>query len=196
MVSVLLASGLVHGRLTDRWGPSRLLSEAGAQLADLPEDIAGWKATHVEVSPHVQKIAGAANIISREYRSPAGDDAVRIMIVCGRPGPVSLHPPTVCFTSRGLRQVGNVETVRWERGEFARCVFADPSAETRFTTYWGWSSDGTRWTAPDQPRFAFAHHPRLYKLYILTAVDTLEGLPAGRREFVEALLSALDWVLL
>lgn len=200
-IAVIVAFGLVHGHMTDRWGPPRSVLQTGALLDKLPHEINGWTATDTAVDERALVRAGAVNIIKRQYSSPAGDDAVSVMVVCGRPGPVSRHPPTVCFVGAGWKQAGAVEpkefdlSDRSEPARFVKCVFASEEKQTQFLTYWGWSPDGTNWSVPSDPRFAFPNHPWLYKLYITTGVDADGQIPAARQEFIDRLFAELDVLL-
>lgn len=196
ITSVLVVGGVLHGLLSDRWGPPAMVKEAGARLESLPEVIAGWTATRFEVSERMLQAAGATNVINREYRLSEHDQALRVVIVCGRPGPVSLHPPTVCFPGSGLRQASPVGFLRWDDHQFARCLFADPSSGLGLLTYWGWSPDGKTWTVPEHPRLTFAHQRRLYKLYLMSTVNTELDLTPQQREFVQELLRAIGRVTL
>lgn len=196
ITSVLVVAGVLHGLLSDRWGPPAMVREAGARLESLPDDIAGWTATRFEVSERMLQAAGASNVINREYRLLGQDQALRVVIVCGRPGPVSLHPPTVCFPGSGLKQASPVESIRWEDQQFARCLFADPSSGLRLLTYWGWSPDAKTWTVPEHPRLTFAHQRRLYKLYLMSTVNTETDLTPQQREFVQEFLREIGRIAL
>ena len=42
-VVVTLASGIIHGRMTDRWGPAPDTVAAAERLAGFPEQFGDWK---------------------------------------------------------------------------------------------------------------------------------------------------------
>jgi hypothetical protein len=68
--------------------------------------------------------------------------------------------------------------------------------ETRLRLYWGWS-DGSAWTASDDPRVQFARRPVLHKLYV---VRELSGANEANRdepceEFMQTLLPVLGRTL-
>jgi hypothetical protein len=198
---VLVAATIVHGKLTDRWGVPGEVSKAAAKLDEVPTEIVGWQSTSNEVSPRVLKMAGAEKILDRDYKSADGDQ-IRVMIVCGRPGPVSRHPPTVCFTASGLKQVSEVQTVdrlvgeNVELGKFAQCLFLAEGSSAKIDTQWSFSANGHTWQKPSDPRFAFAGQGWLYKLYVI-AVDTKdERAIANREAFTKQLLTELATTLL
>ena len=63
----------------------------------------------------------------------------------------------------------------------------------RLRIYWGWSATGS-WTAPDNPRLAFARFPVLYKLYVLREATASGGRPEADPcvEFLPRVLAELD----
>jgi hypothetical protein len=193
---VLVATGLAYGRITDRWGVPASVSSAGERLNRLPTTIGGWTSTQNEVSSRVLKVAGAQNIIDRSFSSP-DNDLAHVMIVCGRPGPVTRHPPTVCFTSQGMRQATPVKTDRATDTpedvtfEFAHCVFETPQSPAQFDTRWAFSADGRHWQMPENPRVDLANKAWLYKLYVVTTASEDAGVLQSRQEFMNRLLVEL-----
>jgi hypothetical protein len=199
--AIVIAAGLVHGRITDRWGVPTAVSDAAGRLEQLPDEIGGWQGTREEVSPRILAAAGAHGIIIREYRSPRGDQ-VRIMLVCGRPGPVTRHPPNVCFTGAGLQQVSAINAVDVPQAlhqggnRFARCQFAHEGNPARMTTWWSFSANGRDWQMPSDPRFAFAAKGWLYKLYVVAIENDDERVIAERDAFVDQVLAELARILI
>lgn len=198
--AILVGAGLVHGRITDRWGVPSSVSAAADRLDHLPDVIHGWTSTRRDVSDRVLTAAAAANIVDRNFLSPEGDH-IQVMIVCGRPGPVTRHPPNVCFTASGLRQASGITTDRFpnepdrQSMEFAQCLFESEEASSRFITQWSFSSNGRDWQMPGNPRMAFAGEGWLYKLYIIASEAKDDRVIARRNEFVNQLLAELREVL-
>src|SRR6516162_5920447 len=93
--AALVASGLVHGFWTDRWMPPADVARATERLDDLPLEIGPWKGHKVEIKPG-QAGAGVAGFIQRRYENVQTGASVAVAVVCGRPGPVSIHTPEVC----------------------------------------------------------------------------------------------------
>ena len=172
-VSLLVVTGVVHGLMLDRWGPPDRLIKAAERLENVPASIGDWTSRDLEVSEQVQMIAGSQGMLSRVYTHRPTGSTVNILIVCGRPGPVSEHPPTVCFTSSGFRLAekerkylvkgrNDVELGEFWLGDFTKTSDLVPE---NLRTFWGWSADG-RWEAADSPRLKYAPFPVLYKLYV------------------------------
>lgn len=195
---LIVATGLAQGVLTDRWGTPAAVGDAAARLNDIPLQIGGWTGQRHDVSARMIEAAGAENIVDLEYHSPRGD-TLRLMLVCGRSGPVSRHPPNVCFPSAGFQQVSDVDSEKVlvpgvnEGATFATCHFARESS--RFLTRWSFSPDGEHWSAPSDPRFAFATKPWLYKLYLNSSDTTDTGLLPDRTAFLADFLHELRRVL-
>lgn len=199
VVTVLVvATGLAQGVLTDRWGTPAAVGDAAARLNDIPLQIGGWTGQRHSVTPRMIEAAGAENIVDLEYHSPRGD-TLRLMLVCGRSGPVSRHPPNVCFPSAGFQQVSDVDSEKVlvpgvnEGATFATCHFAREAS--RFLTRWSFSPDGEHWSVPSDPRFAFATKPWLYKLYLNSPDTNDAGLLPDRTAFLADFLHELRRVL-
>jgi hypothetical protein len=126
-----------------------------------------------------------------------------ILLVCGRPGPVSVHTPDICYQGIGAI-VGDPDNRTVELGEdhedaqfkVIRVRGADNrQAQGRQEVYWSWNARG-RWENPKFPRFAYARYPHLYKLYVMRNVEPSE-LPEDNPapDFLQKLLPELDKAL-
>jgi len=204
-VVALLVSGVMHGLWTHRWQPaSHVLAEAAARLDQVPQVIGAWRGTNRVLDLAEVTKAGAAAALSRSYESDDGLARVEVLLVCGYPGPVSVHPPEACFRGTGYTLTGG--PARYAAScrsseqvpEFWMAGFAKGSTlvPVHRSVYWSWSATGA-WQAPDNPRLAFASSPILYKLYV-----TCESVPADEtqennvcREFLTELLPELQKAL-
>ena len=180
-VVLILALGYAHGRLTDRWGISEEVFAAAARLDTVPNEISSWVGTDLEIGERQLEGASAVGYLKRRYIHSATGESVQVMILCGRPGPIAVHPPTVCFISGGVTQPEKESKTQLATAdvpsEFLEAVFVqmDVLEDAAQRTYWGWSPDGQSWTAPDDPRMAFAHEPYLYKMYFTIPTNHLSG---------------------
>jgi hypothetical protein len=172
-LACLASIGIASGLMTDRWGvPADVLSIAG-RLRSVPLNVDGWTGTEAPITQRQLDAAGALGYISRAYRSPNKSQLVGVTILCGRPGPISLHEPTVCFVEAGMKQLDAEKPVNVDHGNvqstFRSADFASPTpGDPVQRTFWSWSTDASRWTTPDQPRIAFVREPALYKVYFST----------------------------
>jgi hypothetical protein len=196
----LVASGLVHGFWTDRWQPAAAPADAAARLDSLPDELGDWKGTRLQVKPS-QAGVGVAGYIQRRYVHRRTGVTVVLALVCGRPGPVSIHTPEACYVASGYA-VGPRSRVR-PAGETTPDEFwtadatrTNASDETRLRLYWGWYAGGG-WAAADAPRLTFARQPVLHKLYVLRELggpgEPDRGEPC--QDFLQVLLPELQRTL-
>lgn len=202
---VLIAAGVVHGFLTDRWVSDSRLTDAAARLADIPTRLGDWEGTALEVKP-TQVGAGVTGYSQRRYYNARTGATVVMAIVNGRPGPVATHTPEACYGAAGY-VVGKRSSVDLDtRGSPARFWTSD-AVRTRATDvtkvriFWAWNG-GEGWTASNDARREFSryHYPVLHKLYVLRDLNE-PSTKAGKDKdeacvaFLGALVPALDQAL-
>lgn len=175
--ALLALSGIVHGLWTGRWGPSVDLQAAASRCNNLPMNLDEWEGHNLEVDSRQLAVAEVAGYVSRQYVNRRTGDQVTMLLVCGRPGPISLHPPDICYRGAGYEVVGNPERRRVtldggsEGAEFLTAPFTKPGpAPETLRIFWSWSNTGP-WLAPENPRIAFSRSPALYKLYVVRRVS-------------------------
>jgi hypothetical protein len=168
-LGLLLVGGLVHGFWTGRWTTSEAATEAAARLRQIPLTVGDWQGENLDVKTReTEAITGR---LYRRYVNRSNGSQVTIVLVCGLPGPVSIHTPDVCYRAGGFN-VGPPVKVRVNgepsgpEGEFWSADLDKTTATDQFRQriYWSWSATGV-WTAPDDPRGEFPNQPVLYKLY-------------------------------
>jgi hypothetical protein len=203
-LALVVAAGVVHGRWSRRWAGSAEADAAVARLRRVPEVVGGWRGRPIELDPRQLAAAGVDGCVARRFEDPKGAAAVTVLLVCGRPGPISVHTPDVCYGGAGYEAVAPPARYRLPGatpGGGAGLNLADfRKANTVTPSYlrvvWAWGSEG-RWEAPDNPRLAFASRPALYKLYVVREADApgggVDGDPglAFLRELLPALGEAL-----
>jgi hypothetical protein len=170
---LLLVSGLVHGLWTERWQRSPALAEAVARLGAVPLAVGDWQGKAVPVEePEMFAAAGAAGYWARTYVHRGTGQAVLVVLMVGRFGPMSVHTPDVCCRAAGYDMLitptrKGVATAAGPPAEVRYAVFrkVEAAVPRHLHIFWGWSCDGPL-RAPDNPRRAFAGKPALYKLYV------------------------------
>jgi hypothetical protein len=188
----LVASGVVHGIWTERWQPSVDVARAAEHLDDLPLEIGSWQGQRVEVKPG-QAGAGVAGFIQRRYENPHTGAVVVVALVCGRPGPVSIHTPDVCYGAIGYRVPDRQRLpAPGDQGSFWKTDATRTTAtdEVRLRIYYGWYASA-KWVAPDDARTAFPREPVLHKLYVVRELGSAESKAEPCEEFLQALLPEL-----
>lgn len=187
--TALIACGLVHGFWTDRWTAPVETTQAAERLNEIPLEIGDWEGEVIDVKPNEAGV-GVAGFIKRRYVHRKTGTVVSLLLVCGRPGPVSIHTPEACYGASGF-QVGIKN--RYDADEKDRlwktdAIRASATEETRLRLYWGWS-DGAKWNAADEARLQYARCPVLHKLYVIRELNGLNE--SNRNEPCEQFLTQL-----
>src|SRR5437867_166137 len=100
---VILLSGALHGTLSARWQPHADLSALAARLADVPEVIGDWQGETIESDAVTIRVADCAGMLQRRYVNAQTGQQVFLMLLVGRPGPLSVHLPEYCYQGLGYR---------------------------------------------------------------------------------------------
>jgi hypothetical protein len=195
MIPLVLGYGYLEGRWTHRWQPSRQLERAAGRLDKLPLHVGNWEGEEHQLDPRQVAKGEISGYKMRHYTQRTTGKAVSMLLVCGRPGPMSLHTPEVCYPGAGFRQQDEPRrekiagTAEFWVARFHKPDAPDPEA---LRIYWGWTTGGT-WKAPDHPRLAFASAPGLYKLYVIEPLHPLqEKQEYLAPEFLKDLLPELE----
>lgn len=204
---LLLGGGLVHGVWTDRWRPSFLAEEAAARLDDLPPELDGWKSEPFEQKQEDLALTGAINHYSRMFTHPTTGDKILVMLLCGRPAQMVVHRPEHCYRAAGYEPSGAAVKVLIktpggegqpeEASEFFTGLFTreETAGPNQLRIFWSWMTPeaNTTWTAPSNPRFAFARSGALYKLYVIrnTTGSHMPALEDPAAQLIQRLLPLL-----
>ena len=196
---LLIAAGVIHGLRTDRWGADANLGAAAARLDGVPLKVGEWEGRPFDIDARQLAVAEAAGHLSRSYVHRRMGAEVTVVVLCGRPGPISLHSPEVCYAGAGFGLSGEPETcsVPGENAPAAqlfkaRFVKDGPAPET-LNVFWAWKADGA-WAATSNARLAFARSTVLYKLYVIRRLGRPDENPAQEPclDFLRAFLPELD----
>jgi hypothetical protein len=193
-----IATGLVHGRLTQRWGPVPDLQAAGRELANFPKTIGDWQLVDEKpLPPMVQETLSCAGYINRKYVNRESGETVDIAITVGPSGPISVHTPEICYSSRAYsiqdpRQRVTVSDRIGRIHSFWSLSFrsADSSADA-LRVYYAWCPEENGiWAASESPRFEFAGRRKLFKLQMSSVVSSMaeDQTKDPCQEFLTALL--------
>jgi hypothetical protein len=170
-LALLIGGGYWQGRASGRWHPTQA---PVVDLASVASSYEGWTVTDFELPKQTQDVAGIDGYLARRYQNLETGEVINVMILTGPGGPISVHPPDVCFAGQGYRREshGARTTIKLNgtsgmEHEFETTIFRGPPSTDghRLQLYWAWSSDGV-WKAPSSPRLTFAREPRLYKMYV------------------------------
>ena len=200
---LIAGTGLVHGIRGGRWSRSREVEQALRGLDRVPRNVGDWRGHDGELDPRQVEAANLAGYLLRRYENRRDGRVVRVILTCGRSGPVSVHTPDVCLPGRRLRAdrpsltLAAATGVRAPAAEFWVATFRkEAAAPLCQRVLWTWSADGS-WQAPDRPRLVFARYSALYKLYLIHDVSSIDERPVDEDcdDFIQLLLPELDRAL-
>lgn len=220
LLPLVLAIGLTvaAGVVKLSWSAPTDLRATLARLDNVPMNVGDWVGT---ARPFDQKEVDSAGIkggVLRTFRKASTGEDVTMMIVCGAPGPISVHTPDVCYGSAGFKML--TERMPKPIRPAARKPAADAKGTGAAADFWtlrmrkdaaaipqdlevtfGWSDNGT-WQAPERDaRLVYAGSPALFKLYVVRAVDPASPLAGPVPEsdpsvdFLKALVPELNKAL-
>jgi hypothetical protein len=201
--SILVVASVVHGLWTDRWGSTEAMAATAAKLPDVPTHFGEWLGTIGEMDPRVLARTGGLAAIMPTYENQRTGEIVHVLLLYGRPGPVSQHTPDVCYAGAGYTPVStpvhrNAASPHAD-AQFWCGTFVKPNTNDReaiLRILWSWSGDGS-WSAPDNPKIAFARYQAICKLYVIrpmiTESDAIEDDPCNA--FISQFLPELNRTL-
>ena len=205
LLGLTLVSGIIHGRMTDRWGVPQTSLDAAEKLALFSEDVqfGDWKCeSSSRMSDHVVEMLVCAEHIDRTYVNLRTGETVNVAVLLGPPGPISVHTPEVCYSSRDYdsrdeRHRVTVKTTDDTEHTFWALTFRSNRLDADILrVYYAWASGGP-WAAPKEPRWAFSNCPYIYKIQLASHLplgsDIQTDDPCRRflKDFVPALKSHL-----
>jgi hypothetical protein len=202
-LALVLASGAAYGMWTQRWQKSADLEARAARLKGLPDELGRWKSEPAELESEALAMAGAEGWWVRRFTDERTGTNLMVIVLCGRPGPLSVHRPETCYSAAGYAPEG--PAVKYmppgdagaPQAEFWTGKFKQAEAGGReLRIFWSWNGDGA-WRAADNPRWDFGRFPALYKLYVIRETsgraERLDDDPAA--DFLRRLLPAASQTL-
>jgi Protein of unknown function (DUF3485) len=165
----LVLSGTVSGSWNQRWASTTNLGVfANATL--LPVVAGDWDGREKPVNPAEIQMAQAAAMVQKQYVNRRTGQVASVLLVIGRPGPISVHTPEVCYAGNGYDRDGVAArfSVSADKGDqFWKLRLKKRAAvPVLLSVYYAWN-DGGAWQAADNPRVMFAGRPALFKLYVV-----------------------------
>lgn len=191
VILLTIVSGAIHGRLTNRWAVANELKTAGDLLQKLPvESVDDWQFEGtLDFDENSIRLLECTGHVSRVYVNPNTGDTIRMFVIVGPRGPISVHTPDVCFSSRAYRMpepshLESVVTPDTKKHSFWESDFESREALNphELIAWHGWSTGG-EFSAPKYQRVAYLGSPMLYKIQLSCRVQddrqTTKKLMAG-----------------
>lgn len=178
-IGVTAVAGLVHGRLSGRWGRPPQSASLAQRLEQFPADIGNWRVRDsYDLEQGVRDALECVGCVNRRYVNQETGEVVALAVMLGPAGPISVHTPEVCYSSREYRTVQPPQRTKipdaagGEASYWATTFESTRLEKSLLRVYHAWSTDGG-WTAAEHPRFEYAGQPFLFKLQLAAE------LPAG-----------------
>lgn len=173
---VCLADGYLCGRWGGRWGDDSQ-QVAAASLEQLPLVIGEWQGRTLQLDPRAAKGAGFGGYLLRRYENQRTRAAVTMLLASGRPGPLAVHTPEVCYAGAGFVEAGastrasvdrsaSQKPAEYFQGKFVR---KNQVQTEELRVVWAWNKSGA-WLCPENPRWTLTGVPVVYKLYVCQAL--------------------------
>jgi hypothetical protein len=119
--------------MTYRWTANTAVADAVSLLEGVPTHIGDWTATDHVMTENEVKVGRIDGYVKREYMNGVTGARVHFLLMCGESGPISLHPPTVCFSGQGYHVVGQQSHTSIEEGDDGQgCSFEFNEADYGF----------------------------------------------------------------
>jgi hypothetical protein len=204
IIGFTLFTGLMHGKLTNRWGVPKDMKEAAARFEKIPSQFGDWRlATQDELPDRVIELLDCEGHLNATFVNDTTGEIVNMFIVLGPPGPISVHTPEVCYSSKDHtitedRVAVAIEGPEGTENEFwALTLRSNKVTADIIRVYYGWGNELV-WTAPYSPRISFGGESLLYKIQLAAHLppDTDLETNDSCKNFLEAFVPALNPVLL
>jgi hypothetical protein len=203
-VLVLLLAGLFQRSWTDSGNTAPALASAADKIEQVPLTLGPWRGQPVAMDAADMAAAGYAGCVLRRYEDSSTGNVLSMLLVCGRPGPVSVHTPEACYGGAGYERVADPVQVKVaaltsaEPAVFWQADFVKPkqASARRIRIYWAWHG-GERWQAVENPRLTFMNRAVLYKLYVVCEVTAGDDAKksAACTDYMKCLLPELQKLL-
>jgi hypothetical protein len=199
-ITAIVLSGAVHGLWTDRWTKSEEPTQAAVRLERIPLVLGDWEG-HIEDLGDPARQGGVAGYFFARYVNRRDRSEVSVFLVCGRPGPVSIHTPDACYKASGFDVISpsrysapDIPSLAPAEFWTARMIKERSAERTSLRIYWAWNGNGS-WVTPENPRLSFARLPVLYKLYLIRQDAGDSNAPDPCVELMRDLLPELNRTL-
>jgi hypothetical protein len=201
-LAMIIVGGYQHrvqSELEDR--KAQQIEEAAKNLPHaVPLKIGDWLGEDQPIDDREMRAAEIVGCISRTFTHQLTGEVRQMILVCGSPGPISVHTPDVCFQSQGYVMISEPKRLELEIAKDRSAVFwwadfqQDQGVFKRtLRTFWSWKGLDS-WRAVDHPRLQFAACPVLNKLYVACPLTGLEepGSIEPGGHFLKSLITTLE----
>lgn len=187
-ISLLFVSGLflfgtlwggwLQARISQRGRASQALQTAADRLKQpLPGQLGNWRLVNEQTfDDSVIGVLECPAYLCRTYRNDQTSDIVNVAVTIGPPGPIAVHTPELCYSSRDFQFVGERTETRIQDQSGREHMLWELTMKSNNVqgaaqrVLYGWGTGGA-WLATKNPRFAHAGAPYLYKIQLAAAIS-------------------------
>jgi hypothetical protein len=162
--------GILRGQLSGRWGVAQDAMVANSVIESLPKEFAEWKLVEEgKMSDVVVQTLQCSQYALRTYRNSSGEQ-VTVAVLAGPPGPISVHTPEICYSSREFtiiqdRVSSSFKTPQGNHDFWQLELQSKDVDAMKMNVYYAWT-DGKLWHSSQSPRIQYAGSPFLFKLQL------------------------------
>jgi hypothetical protein len=194
-IVLTVASGLIEGRIIQRWEVDSVPPRAVERLDGFPAVIGPWiLRSDSPLSDSAVRMLRCQGHFHRNYEHETTGKLVSVALMLGPAGPLVTHRPEVCYQSNNysIHRPRRTVELRDEADRIQEFSLADflvnDASGRRLLVYYGWT-DGLGWVSPENPRFSLAGHRMLYKVQVASfeSVSHAGGVDSARKFLQDAL---------
>ncbi len=195
-LAFIILGGVVHGHLSNRWGTPTNVESLGEKLKEVPAEIGPWiSAGDQEMGKTALTLLECKGYLNRTYVHRTTGESVTVAVMFGPKGPIAVHTPEICYSSRDVTAIGKRESRDFAfDGSDSRLwklrFSKNDVAKSKLNVTYGWS-DGGPWYAAEAPRFWRTDY--LYK--IQTASPSTSSAEDSTDGFLKVFLPELRKVM-
>jgi hypothetical protein len=194
-----VAGGWYHGQTSRRWGVKHDERIAGDRLeTPLPQSFGNWKYEDKrDFSEEVVNVLQCEGYINHIYVNQQTGDMVTVAVLVGPHGPVAVHTPEICYSSRNYsiaagREKKTIKTKDGREHSLWQLALEPQKADLLpQTVLYGWST-GTTWEAAEHPRFSYGGTSHLYKVQLAVTSPAKIADYDPAEDFLSSFLSELQ----
>ncbi|MHB8974106.1 MAG: exosortase-associated EpsI family protein [Pirellulaceae bacterium] len=199
VVALTLLSGVIQGRMSERWGKPADILAAARQLDKIPDKFGPWELESSEkMDETVTRILDCAGYILRTYVRKDTGARAQVVVLLGPPGPTSVHTPDICYNSQDFRTVQELEPWDFSDGQQEHSFWGmtlkpvQLNAGGMLRVYHAWTA-GRDWLAAKNARLDFAASKYLYKIQLACPLGELSDAGTDKdpgRDFLKHFIPA------
>ncbi len=151
-------ASIAHSYLDGSLEWSKQRQELVKHLDSLPKSVGSWEFVEArELDASALQMLQCYGYMNHEYWNKSTGARISVAVLYGPRGPIAVHTPDVCYSSRGIEPIGDrkVETLTNSKqtDTFWTIQFRQGRESTPHLDVWYAWSDGGPWLASDNPRF-------------------------------------------